>query len=103
MDRLSVLSECRLVGNVYCPMMDKRFNVVNSQEYCEWISAFNGNRVISNGKMIYPRLSFAFCLTLMDGKMLKGLMETIKGILLLSDDKNDHRLFPRSVCQPLEA
>jgi hypothetical protein len=58
---------------------------------------------ISNGKMVCPRLSFAFCLTLMDGKMLKGLMEAIKGILLLSDDKNDPRLFPRSVCQPLEA
>jgi hypothetical protein len=79
-------------------------NVVISQEYCEWIADFDGNRMeMSNGKMIYPRLSFAFCLTLMDGKMLKDLMETIKGILLLSDVENYPGLFPRSVCQPLEA
>jgi hypothetical protein len=26
MDRLSVLSECRLVGNVYCPVMDEKFS-----------------------------------------------------------------------------
>jgi hypothetical protein len=94
-DRLSVLSECRLVGNVYCPMMDENFNTVISQECFEWIADFDGNRMeMSNGKMIYPRLSFAVPLTLMDGKMLKGLMEVIKGILLLSYDKNDPRLFP---------
>jgi hypothetical protein len=81
-------------------------NAVISQEYCEWIADFYGNRMgMSNGKMIYPRLSFAFCLRLMDGKVLKVLMEmkVIKIFLLLSDVENYPRLFPRSVCQPLEA
>jgi hypothetical protein len=58
---------------------------------------------MSNGKIVYPRLNFTFCLTLMDGKMLKSLNGGHKNILLFSDVENDLRLFPITVGEPLDA